>query len=59
MKFSRVNGRSSQAKKGTGLGLFISNEIVKKHGGEMYVDSEEGKWVKFSFTLKKTGEDSV
>jgi two-component system NtrC family sensor kinase len=28
--------------KGTGLGLYISHEIVKRHGGNIYVESKEG-----------------
>ncbi|MBN1391759.1 MAG: response regulator [Sedimentisphaerales bacterium] len=36
---------------GTGLGLAISKEIVTKHNGEIWAESEAGKGSTFSFTL--------
>ena len=44
-------GDSEDTFAGLGLGLFISAEIVKRHGGRMWVDSIEGKGSKFCFTL--------
>jgi signal transduction histidine kinase len=38
---------SSKGIKGTGLGLFISNKIVDKHGGTIDVESAVGKGTRF------------
>lgn len=37
--------------KGTGLGLSLSYDIVRAHGGEIKVQSEEGKGTEFIITL--------
>ncbi len=37
---------------GTGLGLSLSYDIVKAHGGEFHVESREGEGSKFIITLK-------
>jgi PAS domain S-box-containing protein len=47
-RFFRVPGARSGA---VGLGLSIAKEIVQSHGGQMNVESEEGKGSTFWFTL--------
>jgi PAS domain S-box-containing protein len=36
---------------GLGLGLFISKDIIERHGGEIWVESEPGKGATFNFSL--------
>lgn len=50
-RFYRAKGRKEGNIPGLGLGLFISTEIVKQHGGELWVKSAVGKGSTFYFTL--------
>lgn len=45
---------SSKGRKGTGLGLFISHEIVRRHGGSIEVDSVPGQGSLFSVRVPKS-----
>jgi two-component system CheB/CheR fusion protein len=49
-RFYRVD-ESSQKFAGLGLGLYISAEIVKRHNGQINIESEEGKGSTFWFTI--------
>jgi signal transduction histidine kinase len=54
-KFSRLALMEETGQRGTGLGLFICRAIVEQHGGTIGVDSEEGRWTRFAFTLPVEG----
>lgn len=47
----QVENSASLSRKGLGLGLFISKELVSRHGGRIWVKSEKGKGSTFSFIL--------
>lgn len=56
-RFYRVN--LEHRFQGFGLGLFISAEIVKRHGGNIWVKSEFGKGSVFTFQLPITAGDKT
>ncbi len=52
-KFYRVHTDATQDIEGNGLGLAIVKSIIEQHGGEITVESIEGKGSCFSFRIKQ------
>ncbi len=50
------NRSGTQGEKGTGLGLVLVKDFVEKHGGQIWVDSQEGFGSTFHFTLPHSRE---
>jgi len=50
-KFVQVGDALTGKPQGSGLGLYISKQIVEHHGGRIWVDSRPGTGASFSFTL--------
>lgn len=51
---SKVSQPGTEGEPSTGLGLFICYEFIKKHGGNIRVESQYGLGSTFYFTLKKS-----
>lgn len=49
------SGDKTRSSQGLGLGLYISAEIIRRHGGQIGADSELGTGTTFWFTLPKIG----
>ncbi|MBA3723388.1 MAG: helix-turn-helix domain-containing protein [Candidatus Levybacteria bacterium] len=50
-RFYRAEDKSIETYPGMGLGLYISSEIIKRQGGKIWVESEQGKGSIFCFSL--------
>jgi len=50
-RFQRLHHPEHKGVSGSGLGLYISRQIVLRHGGEITADSEPGKWAEFRFRI--------
>lgn len=52
-KFSRLKQKGTEGVKGTGLGLYMCKKVLEKHNGEIWAESEQGKWISFNIRLPK------
>jgi PAS domain S-box-containing protein len=50
-RLAQVTGSGELSRSGLGLGLFISKELVSRHGGRIWLDSRPGHGSTFYFTL--------
>jgi signal transduction histidine kinase len=50
-RFYRVEGEAQNTYAGLGLGLYISAEFIRRHGGTIWVEGQEGAGTTFSFAL--------
>ncbi|MEJ2199885.1 MAG: sensor histidine kinase, partial [Desulfuromonadaceae bacterium] len=56
-KFYRVDG-SDTAPRGLGLGLYLVQNLVTAHGGQLRLESRPGRGSTFAFSLALTQEES-
>ncbi len=52
-EFYRARNAREQERDGTGLGLAIAKEVVERHKGKIWLESEEGRGSTFSLLLPK------
>jgi len=50
-KFTQIDNGHKKSTRSSGLGLYNSRYIIKKHGGKIWADSEMGAWFRVTFTL--------
>lgn len=55
-RFYRVDVSRNSETGGSGLGLSISRQIIKAHGGSIWAESEVGVGTQIAFTIPKTRE---
>lgn len=50
-RFFRITEAKTSTVPGVGLGLYISAQIIRRHGGTIHVESQVGKGATFYFLL--------
>jgi Amt family ammonium transporter len=52
-KFSRLENKNTLRNRGSGLGLYLTKQIIELHGGKVWAESVPDKWAKFCFSVPK------
>ena len=55
-RFYRLDPQQTRGIGGTGLGLYIARELVRRMGGRIWAESERGRGAAFSFVLPRVRE---
>lgn len=58
-RFYRVYDTTDKTYPGLGIGLYISSEIIKRHGGKLWVESNVGRGSTISFSLPTDGKKTL
>jgi signal transduction histidine kinase len=58
-RFYQVRGEDAESHGGLGLGLYICRELVRLHGGEIWVESTPGQGSTFFFTVPEYAADDM
>ncbi|HKJ47747.1 MAG TPA: ATP-binding protein, partial [Christiangramia sp.] len=56
-RFYRIDFKNEDTYAGFGIGLYLANEIMKRHHGKISVESTKGEGSIFTFTLDLALED--
>lgn len=56
-RFYRIDFKNEDTYSGFGIGLYLANEIMRRHNGKISVDSEKGKGSVFTFSLNVVSKD--
>ena len=56
-RFYRIAFKNEDTYSGFGIGLYLANEIMKRHHGKISLKSEKGKGSVFTFTLEENPDD--
>ena len=58
-RFYQASGRLHKGRAGLGLGLYISRELVRRHGGDVWLESPEGAGARFIVRLPVSGPQTA